>query len=182
MVSECKMLANRRNALRSTGPRSEAGKEKVGLNAFQHGIYAERMLLPGESQEELNFFRERMWEYLRPAGPVEELLAERLVAAAWRLRRLLRIETEMLLEDMEKAVKRWQWQSQKGLGMEEEAPTLGGAVARNMREGNTYGKLRRYEYALERSMYGALRELRWEQGEVKKGVKAGRQQGRNIRA
>ena len=165
MVSERKMLANRRNALRSTGPRSQAGKEKVGLNAFRHGIYAERMLLPGESQEELKLLSMRLRAYLRPVGPVEELLAERFLAAAWRLRRLLRIETEMLVEDMEKSASRWQWQSQKGLGWEGESPTLGGAVARNMREGDTYGKLQRYEYSVERSMYGALRELRREQGE-----------------
>ena len=35
MVSERQMLANRRNALRSTGPRTAEGKEKVGLNVLE---------------------------------------------------------------------------------------------------------------------------------------------------
>ena len=38
MTSERKIAANRRNAKRSTGPKSEVGKKRVSQNALQHGL------------------------------------------------------------------------------------------------------------------------------------------------
>ena len=38
MTSAAKIEANRRNAQRSTGPRSKAGKARVARNAFKHGL------------------------------------------------------------------------------------------------------------------------------------------------
>jgi hypothetical protein len=40
MTSEAKIAANRRNALRSTGPRTAAGKTRVRRNALRHGLAA----------------------------------------------------------------------------------------------------------------------------------------------
>ncbi|MFO0887832.1 MAG: hypothetical protein U0790_01670 [Isosphaeraceae bacterium] len=42
MTSPARIEANRRNAQRSTGPRTEAGKDKVRLNALKHGLDAAR--------------------------------------------------------------------------------------------------------------------------------------------
>jgi predicted transcriptional regulator len=38
MASERQIAANRRNALRSTGPRSSASKQRVSRNAYRHGL------------------------------------------------------------------------------------------------------------------------------------------------
>src|SRR5262249_38567789 len=38
MTSETKRAANRRNAARSTGPRSAAGKKRASQNALRHGL------------------------------------------------------------------------------------------------------------------------------------------------
>src|SRR5262245_64138451 len=38
MTSETKRAVNRRNASRSTGPRSAAGKKRVSQNALRHGL------------------------------------------------------------------------------------------------------------------------------------------------
>ena len=40
-------MANKRNALRSTGPKTEAGKSRSRLNAMKHGAYT-KMCLEGE--------------------------------------------------------------------------------------------------------------------------------------
>jgi hypothetical protein len=40
MSSEAKIAANRRNAQKSTGPRSAAGKARTRHNAFKHGLAA----------------------------------------------------------------------------------------------------------------------------------------------
>jgi hypothetical protein len=38
MASEKQIAANRRNATKSTGPRSAAGRKRAGRNAYQHGL------------------------------------------------------------------------------------------------------------------------------------------------
>ena len=53
-VSLKKVEANRRNARKSTGPRTPAGKQTVSRNAMKHGFFSKHLLVPGgsESQEE----------------------------------------------------------------------------------------------------------------------------------
>ena len=47
MVTERQILANRLNALRSTGPRTAEGKAVTRANALKHGLAA-RTLLPAQ--------------------------------------------------------------------------------------------------------------------------------------
>jgi hypothetical protein len=54
MTSEKKAEANRRNALKSTGPKTLEGKAAIRLNALKHGILTQETLLPGEDEEALN--------------------------------------------------------------------------------------------------------------------------------
>ena len=42
MTSEKKAEANRRNALKSTGPKTPEGKDAVRLNALKHGLLSQR--------------------------------------------------------------------------------------------------------------------------------------------
>src|SRR4051812_78713 len=48
-----RVLANRANSKRSTGPTTEAGKLRSRLNGLKHGLRAELPVLPGEDPEEL---------------------------------------------------------------------------------------------------------------------------------
>jgi len=96
MTSERRIEANRRNALLSTGPRTEAGKAIVARNAMVHGLRAQQVLIDGESTEEFTEFREAMAEYYEPAGVLECELVENVVVALWRLKRAARIEVEIL--------------------------------------------------------------------------------------
>ncbi len=93
MTSERKAEANRRNALKSTGPKTPGGKRAVRLNAVRHGLLSKEVLLPGEDGEALNGLGERLGAELQPVGELETLLVDRVVAALWRLRRLGRVET-----------------------------------------------------------------------------------------
>jgi hypothetical protein len=93
MTSEKKAEANRRNALKSTGPRTLEGKAAVRLNALKHGLLSQEMLLPGEDEEALRELGERLRNELQPAGELENLLVDRIISAYWRLRRLGRVET-----------------------------------------------------------------------------------------
>jgi len=97
MASERKLAANRRNARRSTGPRTPAGKAAVRYNALQHGLLAQEVVITtGDGREDPEEFRclhSAFVDDLQPVGPLEHMLVEKIVVCYWRLRRVLRVET-----------------------------------------------------------------------------------------
>ena len=96
MTSLRKIEANRRNALKSTGPKSVAGKAIVARNAMTHGLRAQHVLIDGESEEEFEQFREAMIAYYEPVGVLEESLVGKIVVGFWRSWRARRIENEIM--------------------------------------------------------------------------------------
>lgn len=110
-VSEAKLMANRRNAKKSTGPRTEAGKTRSRLNALKHGILAgEAVIRAGEGAEEAEAFERLLDELesdLAPSGMLDGLLVERLAVVAWRWRRLLRYELGLIREQADDATANW---------------------------------------------------------------------------
>ncbi len=91
-ISPRKLDANRRNALRSTGPTTPAGKARVGFNALTHGLLAKEVVLPGEDRAEFEGLVARLREHYNPVGPIEEILVEQAAVAHWRGARALRAE------------------------------------------------------------------------------------------
>ena len=87
MASEAQLTANRLNAQKSTGPRTAEGKAAASLNAVQHGLRAQAIVLPGEGPDEYRLYRQRLLADLQPQDLPETDLAERIVELAWRLRR-----------------------------------------------------------------------------------------------
>lgn len=96
MTSLRKIESNRRNALKSTGPKSVAGKAIVARNAMTHGLRAQHVLIEGESEEEFEQFREAMIAYYEPVGVLEESLVGKIVVGFWRSWRARRIENEIM--------------------------------------------------------------------------------------
>ena len=96
MSSPARLAANRLNALRSTGPRTPAGKLASSANALRHGLLAHAILLRDEDPAEFDLFNKSMLAALQPVGPLEDILAQRVVAAAWRLDRAARIEAGLV--------------------------------------------------------------------------------------
>ena len=135
MTSKLQIAANRRNAAKSTGPRSDAGKAAVALNGVKHGLLSRHVLINGESEADLVGFGKRLRGQLAPVGELELLFADRIVSSAWRLRRALAVEASLF----------------------DKEDTPHGAFA-------GYGAakmviLSRYESALERGLFKALHEL-----------------------
>lgn len=95
MTSEKKILANRQNALKSTGPTTAAGKAIVAKNAVKHGLCARHIIIDGESSIEFAEFSNSLAEQFQPDGALELLLVNRIIAGFWRLRRLGRVEVEL---------------------------------------------------------------------------------------
>jgi len=93
MSSQKQIEANRRNALKSTGPKSGEGKEKSRMNALRHGLTAGQAVLPHENEDDYEKLREGMLESYAPLDSAEQVLVEELANAYWRLLRLHRVET-----------------------------------------------------------------------------------------
>jgi hypothetical protein len=93
IVSSNKVRANRKNAKKSTGPRTVSGKEKVSGNALSHGLTAEKHVIIGESIDEFNTFKDSMFKVYEPNGAYEEEIFIKLAELLWRLRRVGVIET-----------------------------------------------------------------------------------------
>lgn len=95
-ISERQLTANRRNAQKSTGPRTAEGRAVSKMNALKHGILSTEVLVAElarpESRREFLALQRRFWEDLQPVGPLEEMLVDQIVTAHWRLRRALHAE------------------------------------------------------------------------------------------
>lgn len=104
MVSDRQLQANRRNALKSTGPRTPEGKAVVAQNAVTHGLLAQLEVLPGlERQEDWDNHTSEVMADLAPEGRMEVILAERVALLTWRLGRTARYEREVAAIALENA-------------------------------------------------------------------------------
>ncbi|MGE3820474.1 MAG: hypothetical protein AB7I30_13750 [Isosphaeraceae bacterium] len=89
MTSAAKIEANRRNASRSTGPKTAEGKARSSRNALAHGLTASTQ--PDHDPEYQSFLRSWL-DDAKPAGPIEQAMVERAAHAAWRLKTSARQE------------------------------------------------------------------------------------------
>ena len=93
-ASPSRRRANRLNALRSTGPRTETGKERASRNSTRHGLLSEKFaVISGEDPTEFERFRQDFITDLAPEGELEDCLVARIIECFWRLRRIGRMES-----------------------------------------------------------------------------------------
>ena len=143
--------ANRANALLSTGPRTPEGKATSAQNARTHGLLSRAALLPDDDAATFAAFSEALWIELAPVGAVQEMLTDRIIGQAWRLRRAAILDAALVAYESESAASFARGKSP--------AAVLGLAATRMVRSGAPT-TLSRYETAIERSMLAAMGELR----------------------
>jgi hypothetical protein len=96
MTSQKRIDANRRNALLSTGPCTEEGKQRSRENAYRHGLTAETVIVGIEDAADYSAFEAEIVADYDPQSVVECELTCRLASLLWRLRRANLIETGLL--------------------------------------------------------------------------------------
>ena len=69
MSSQRQIEANRRNAQKSTGPTSVAGKAASSMNAPKTGIYAKSLVLPSEKLADLEQLIDEYYQSHNPTTP-----------------------------------------------------------------------------------------------------------------
>jgi hypothetical protein len=167
MATAKQAAANRRNAARSTGPRTKSGKALSSRNALKHGLSAEQVVMLDEDPAAFEALRDDLYAHYQPAGPVAENLVEQVAACIWRLRRVPEIEAgifEYHYFDRQADRARQRLFAFPDLAEEREAiergdeprPVLGCVFGRAQCSLNS---LIRIAGVIEGSMYRAIREL-----------------------
>ncbi len=146
VATEEQISANRRNAQRSTGPKTAQGKAAIRRNALKHGVLSREALLPDEDATALAELSKGVLGALQPVGELEICLVDRVITGLWRLRRLGRVETGLFVSHVDKA----EGESLRDL------PTLSRAFMWNA---GLFSTLSGYESAIERGIFKALHEL-----------------------
>jgi hypothetical protein len=181
MATAKQSAANRRNAARSTGPRTKSGKARSSGNALKHGLSAEQIVMLDENPAAFEALRSDLFEHYQPTDPVAEHLVEQVAACIWRLRRVPEIEAgifEYHYFDLQKHRARMKQVDVLSTDEERQAkdrqaeprPVLGDVFGRAERSLNS---LIRIAGAIEGSMYRAIRELERIKAERQDPVKDG---------
>ena len=98
MATAAQIEANRRNAQKSTGPKTERGKARARRNAITHGMTARTIMpvLPQEDPKELEDRTQQAITAMKPRNPLELDLVCRAVRLAGELDRAERVATAHL--------------------------------------------------------------------------------------
>jgi hypothetical protein len=142
MATEAQIAANRLNAQKSTGPRTDEGKANSRMNSFQHGLTS-LQVFPAAQQPEYDALAAGFAEHFQPNGIEEERLVAILVHAEWNQRRYRALEEQV-------------WQT---LAAEDPNRTLAEAFIADCRGAKVLDKLHRYQRDLRRTYDQALRAL-----------------------
>jgi hypothetical protein len=189
-MSENRNRANRQNAERSSGPKSETGKFISRQNALKHGLRAQQITIFDERQEDFEALQEALVNSLNPEGPIEEHLVHRIAACLWRLQRIPTLESGVLefqslrrdLKNLEEEVRQ---ENEPFRGIQFGQPdaddwtpnqksrrtkllnkfadgriALGKAFTEDIEWKDVLGKLARYENHISRELFRALAEFR----------------------
>ena len=103
MSSLKQIEANRRNAQKSTGPRTPEGKMVSRMNALKSGIHAESECIFREDVDGLEALAAEYIARFDPATPEERFYVDTLIRNDWLRRRFARIDAEILEYEIDTA-------------------------------------------------------------------------------
>ena len=165
MTSHKQQVANKANALRSTGPKSATGKAQSRMNSWKHGLAAETLVTGDEDPALFEELRSELFEEFHPSPGFECALVDRLAGLMWRLRRVPGLEAALLtarcaeIERKESALKRIPDAFSKGLSESNKAIIKLGTALIDDASRDVLGKLCRHEATLMSALTKTLQLL-----------------------
>lgn len=105
MTSQKQLAANRLNAQKSTGPRTDEGKARSAQNARKHGLFVADSVLLQEDQQEFADLLAAFHSEYGPLTPVENHLVNQLALAVLKQNRYTRMETGTLWDSQPRATR-----------------------------------------------------------------------------
>ena len=103
MSTKAQRRANKRNAQKSTGPKTDQGKQTCAQNALKHGLRSQHPVIPGEDPGEYQHKLDQLRADIQPVNSLEDSLVEQIADTDWRLKRLSRIEAAVERYNIEQA-------------------------------------------------------------------------------
>ena len=158
MTTNARMKANRKNAKKSTGPRTEDGKARVAKNALKHGLLARDTVLPGEDPADFDRQLSALEADLQPANSLEFELVRQIADSQWRMRRLTRLETGFIaaaVDETRRLTKKYRPETLRP-GYDGETQLLGSAM---LDRTQAFVHLARYDGHLSRRFFRAVKQL-----------------------
>ena len=158
MPTNAQIKANRNNAKKSTGPRTEEGKSRVAKNALKHGLLARDTVLPGEDPADFDRQLSALEADIQPANSLEFELVRQIADAQWRMRRLTRLETGFLAAAVDDQRRHLEKRRPEELcpGYDGETLLLGSAM---LDRTQAFVHLARYDGHLSRRFFRAVKQL-----------------------
>jgi hypothetical protein len=95
-VSQKKIDANRRNAKKSTGPKTKEGKAKSAMNSMKYGIYSDKFLIKGEKKEDFDEYSNSYINWLNPNNPILFDIVSQIIASGWFAKRYMIVESTII--------------------------------------------------------------------------------------
>ncbi|KXK32052.1 MAG: hypothetical protein UZ01_00658 [Candidatus Brocadia sinica] len=136
---------------------SESIKSTETEDALKQHIFSSEILIEGESKTDLDEVRNRLLNVLKPLDEIESIIVDRIVSSVWRLKRCLRIESQIMeyesscIQEYEQGFFRTRKRSDKELTQLK--------ALKIIENKNRIADLSEYETILEMQLYKALREL-----------------------
>ena len=95
-ISEKKLLANKMNAKKSTGPKTANGKNRASMNSLKHGLNARKFMLKDENIEEFEEYKKGILKSLNPKDFLLYDIALQIVFCGWNFRRYQFLQSTIL--------------------------------------------------------------------------------------
>ena len=96
MSTPSRIEINQANSQHSTGPKTEAGKQRSSLNALRHGLTGQLVVMPSEDLQAYQLHLASFTGEYHPEGATETHLVESLADVSWRLNRIGSLEANLL--------------------------------------------------------------------------------------
>src|SRR6266851_4127818 len=94
---------NRENARKSTGPRTEAGKQRSSLNALRHGLTGHTVVLPSDDLVAYERHCKGFFNQYQPKNPTEVQLTQTVADLSWRLNRATAFDMAKVFREQSQA-------------------------------------------------------------------------------
>jgi len=166
MATEAQNAANRRNAQKSTGPRTAEGKARASMNSLKHGIYSRADVIPGEDPADKQALFDAFCDSCHPRDAVELALVRQMADSEWRMLRFSRGEAGLIwdrmnyvIDDMNHRIHPRQDTYVPSSGQEKATYQLGGTYHHMAGTKDHLSSLARYEASIRRSFTLALQSL-----------------------
>ena len=170
MATQSQIQANRLNALKSTGPQTTQGRAVASQNSLKHGLSTQKPVITGESQADFDLYKDQMLTELNPLGPMESMLADRVISLSWRLKRSVHFQNQaidaMLQPNTSPLAKLAQSfhlplpnRSTPDQNPADDPLALGRAAIDDLSDARVLERLLMYERRLEHSLYKTILEI-----------------------